>query len=167
MVVRMSDTLNFETSIRLACMDDLERIEAVERAAYPAPAVPWSREAIASELVKPFSHFFVVTDDETDNIIIAYLVAWLLPPDTHLLNLAVSPEWRGLGYAKKLVRKLIDVSLKAKCERIFLEVRKSNQSAIDLYQSLGFYIEHTRPQFYENGEDAYFMQLNLNQSNKF
>jgi ribosomal protein S18 acetylase RimI-like enzyme len=43
-------------------------------------------------------------------------------------------------------------------------VRKSNASAIALYQGLGFVITHVRKGFYSDGEDAYQMARYLDEN---
>ncbi|MFH5882911.1 GNAT family N-acetyltransferase [Halalkalibaculum sp. DA3122] len=52
-------------------------------------------------------------------------------------DLAVVPEWRGLGIGKKLLRAVQHKARKLKCCRITLEVREDNP-AIDLYERFGF-----------------------------
>jgi ribosomal-protein-alanine N-acetyltransferase len=154
-------------SIRNATEDDLEAILKIEKLSYPPPAIAWSRDAFVVELDKPFAQFLVLTDDETDSVIGAYIVYWQLFDETHILNVAVSPDWRGLGFATRLIRHAINSAVQKEMKRVFLEVRKSNAAAAALYQKLGFFIDHIKPSFYENGEDAYFMVLYLNRSNKF
>jgi len=43
------------------------------------------------------------------------------------------------------------------CHEVFLEVRKSNKKAKNLYKKLGFQFLTTVKQYYKNGEDAYIM----------
>lgn len=155
-----------EFSVRPATDEDLSRVSEIERFAYLAPCLPWSEAAFRAEIAKDFSHFHVLTDDETDSVIIGYIVYWLLHDECHILNVAIDPEWRGLGFAVRLVRTAINAAVKREFQRVFLEVRKSNVAAVALYQKLGFFIDHIKPHFYENGEDAYFMVLNLKQVNK-
>jgi len=151
-------------SFRPATEDDLPAILKIERQCYK---IPWTEEAFRQELTKPFSSFLVVTDDATDSIIMGYIVFWPLFDESHILNVTVNPEWRGLGLAQRLVRHVISASLKKEMKRVFLEVRKSNTAAIALYQKLSFYIDHVKKSFYEDGEDAYFMVLYLDKPNKF
>jgi [ribosomal protein S18]-alanine N-acetyltransferase len=145
-------------SLRPATQDDLPRILEIERESYPQP---WTEASFQAELTKPYSEFLVITDDETDTVIVAYIVYWLMFEECQILNLTVSPEHRGLGFAKQLVRKVVSVSTKGDIKRIILDVRKSNQPAIQLYQSIGFTIDQVRKAFYNNGEDAYQMVLCL------
>lgn len=151
-------------SLRPASEEDLVQILNIERQAYP---LPWKNEAFVDELTKPFSKFLVYTDDETDEVITAYIIYWLMFDECHILNVTVGLEWRGLGIAQKLVRQAMQDAIKKDMKRVFLEVRKSNHAAITMYQKLGFFIDHVKKSFYADGEDAFFMVLFLNQSNQF
>lgn len=151
-------------SLRPAAEEDLPAILKIEGQSYP---LPWTEEAFRLELQKPFASFLVLTDDETDSKIAGYVVYWALFDETHVLNLAVNPDWRGLGFGQRLMRQVINESLRKELKRVFLEVRKSNEGAVTLYQKLGFFIDHVKKKFYEDGEDAYFMVLYLNRQNQF
>ncbi|MBI3542351.1 MAG: ribosomal protein S18-alanine N-acetyltransferase [Deltaproteobacteria bacterium] len=154
-------------SVRPASDDDLGAVLAIERVCYPEPCIAWTEEAFRQEIEKPFSNFLVLTDDATDTILTGYIVFWLLFDECHILNVAVHPDWRGLGIATRLVRHAVAAAVKKDMKRVFLEVRKTNTPAVELYQRLGFFVDHVKPTFYENGDDAYFMVLYLNKSNVF
>lgn len=67
----------------------------------------------------------------------------------------------GQGLAKKMIRQAAQTALTKGIKKVTLEVRKSNASAIQLYQGLRFVITHVKKGFYSNGEDAYQMVLLL------
>lgn len=146
------DTISI--SLRPATEDDLPLMLEIERASYP---LPWTEGAFREELLKPFSNVLVLTDDETDSIVVGYIVFWTMFDECHILNVAVNSDWRGLGHAKNLVGHAINVAIRKNMKRLFLEVRKSNEGAIALYKSLGFYVDHIKETFYDDGEDALFM----------
>jgi [ribosomal protein S18]-alanine N-acetyltransferase len=147
-----------EWAIRPATHDDLNSIMLVEQRVH---AFPWDLEAFKGEFKKNYSHFLVITDDETDSIVAGYIVFWLLFDECQILNLAVDTSHRGMGHAKRLVRQAVKMAVKADLRKVTLEVRKSNQPAIELYQGLGFTIRHVRKAFYSNGEDAYVMGIEI------
>lgn len=147
-------------SLRPATADDLDAILLVESQVHVAP---WTKEMFSSELEKPYSHFLVLTDDETDSIIAGYVIFWILFDECQILNVAVDLPYRGLGLAKLMLRKTLQVAQYKGHQKITLEVRKSNQPAIQLYQKLQFNIIHIRKGFYSNGEDAYHMCLTTNE----
>jgi ribosomal-protein-alanine N-acetyltransferase len=151
-------------SFRPATEEDLPLILAIEKMAYP---LPWKEEAFRAEFTKDYSEFLVLTDDETDSKLVGYIVYWLQGDECHVLNVTVDLNWRGLGLAMRLMRRAIDDAIHKDMQRVFLEVRKSNTAAIALYQKMGFFIDHAKKNFYDNGDDAYFMTLLLNKPNKF
>lgn len=154
-------------SVRPAILEDVPKIIEIERLCYPAPCVPWTEEGFRLEIEKPFSRTLLLTDDETDSVVAGYIVFWLLAGEGHILNLAIHPEWRGVGLGTKLVRQVVNMAVREEMQRIFLEVRKSNSGAVGLYQKIGFFIDHIKPRFYENGESAYFMVLNMRNNCSF
>ncbi len=78
-----------------------------------------------------------------------------------LYSLAISPNARGLGIGRKLVEAL-EVQAE-NCERLFmrLEVAKNNDSAIQLYQQLGYRTFGEYPDYYEDHADALRMQKRI------
>ena len=80
----------------------------------------------------------------------------------HITNVAVRPEFRRKGFARKLLQDLIDHARTSGIKSLTLEVRVSNLPAIRLYESFGFKVEGRRKQYYaDNREDALIMWLRL------
>jgi ribosomal-protein-alanine N-acetyltransferase len=156
----MSPTENQPTfsavSLRPATQDDLEQILVIEKKSYPHP---WNQEHFVAEMSKPYAHVYVLTDDETDEFVAGYIVYWVQIEGVSLLNVAVHPDWRGLGYAQKLLQSMIKETVRDEISKINLEVRASNLNAIALYKKIGFSQTHLRKKFYANGEDAIVMEL--------
>lgn len=145
-------------SLRPATSDDLPAILAIERKVHVAP---WAEENFKFELSKPYSQFLVMTDDETDSTVAGYIIYWILFDECQILNVVVDVPFRGAGLAKRMIRQAAQSALQKEIKKVSLEVRKSNTSAIQLYQKLNFSITHVRRGFYSNGEDAYQMTLQL------
>jgi ribosomal-protein-alanine N-acetyltransferase len=70
------------------------------------------------------------------------------PGEREVLNLAVAPEHRRQGIARRLLQEELG---RGTC---FLEVRESNTAAIALYTSAGFQIVGRRPAYYEDPAEA-------------
>lgn len=145
-------------SLRDCVEEDLFRLAAVEKRIQKAP---WNIEGFRAELHKSQSRVLLVTDDATDEQVLAYLVYWVLDGEGAILNIGVDLPHRRMGYAKLLLRECINDSMRREASRILLEVRVSNQPAIELYQRFQFSIIHLRRSFYPDGEDAYQMELYL------
>ncbi len=145
-------------SLRPATVDDLLKIVEIEKRSNISP---WAEENFKAELFKPYSHFLIFTDDETDSIVAGFIIFWSMFEECQILNLAIDESYRRLGLAKQLIRKASSLAMQHGIKKVVLEVRKSNSPAIHLYQGLGFVITHIRKRFYGNGEDAYQMSLIL------
>jgi len=80
------------------------------------------------------------------------------------LNLCVHPNAQRLGYGRRLLGALMLRAAEVGADKIFLEVRPSNQIALLLYTSVDFEQVGVRPAYYqaENGrEDAVILAATL------
>jgi ribosomal-protein-alanine N-acetyltransferase len=111
------------------------------------------------ELGLPYSRFLVLTDDETDTVVLGYIVYHLQAEGVSLLNVTLAPKWRNLGLSRILMAAMVNETVREEIPRIILEVRESNSRAITVYQAMGFAKTHERKQFYSNGETAWVMEL--------
>ncbi|MFW6127570.1 MAG: ribosomal protein S18-alanine N-acetyltransferase [Halobacteriota archaeon] len=81
--------------------------------------------------------------------------------DTRIMSLAVKNEFRRQGIATILINRAIERSRERGKLRVLLEVRTTNYTAQNLYKKKGFEVISTIPYYYNDGGDAYLMQLNL------
>ena len=77
-----------------------------------------------------------------------------------LNDILVAPEERRKGVANALMGEFIAL-LKGQTQKIFLEVRASNESAQALYFKWGFDKLSVRKKYYQDGEDALVLQKEL------
>jgi ribosomal-protein-alanine N-acetyltransferase len=147
---------SLQASLRPATRDDLAQILAIEAKSYPAP---WTSGQFTAELTTPRSKFLVLTDDETDELILGYIIYWVQVEGVSLLNVTVHPDWRGLGSATRMLRAMINETVRDEIPKAILEVRVSNGAAIRLYEKVGFVKTHERKNFYHDGETAIVMEL--------
>lgn len=77
--------------------------------------------------------------------------------EARILILAVDAEARGRGIGARLVHLFEERFLSRGIRRINLEVRVTNESAIRLYERLGFERRKILPRYYADGEDAFLM----------
>jgi len=141
-------------SVRPAAEEDLFQIVDIEaRSNRP----PWSIEAFRAELVKPHAHFWAVTDNETDSQVLAYAVFALPAEQAHIQTVAVHPDHRRQKMGAHLIRQVIAFAMRQEADSLILEVRKGNEAAVHLYQSVGFDVIRTIDKFYPDGEAAYVM----------
>ncbi len=135
---------------------ELEDIDAVVAMEYELFTSPWSKEDLVYEITKnAFSTILVL---EIEKEIVGYIGMWNLGDQTQITTLGVAKKHQGHGYSKVLMNKCIEISSYLGYDNINLEVRVSNQRAINLYQSCGFKIVAVRKDYYQDThEDAYLM----------
>ena len=74
--------------------------------------------------------------------------------DGYMLFLAVAPDYRGEGFGKRLIARVLDDHESVSCH-----ARSTNRSAIQFYQHIGFEIVRRVDGYYEDGGDAYYLKL--------
>jgi [ribosomal protein S18]-alanine N-acetyltransferase len=99
---------------------------------------------------------------EGDDRIAGFLVARTLGRETEILNIAVRADMRRRGVGSRLLSRAIGWSARLQAEKILLEVRESNASALSFYQGLGFRVAGRRRAYYTTPvEDALLLDLRL------
>ena len=56
--------------------------------------------------------------------------------------LAVSPQHRGKGYARRLMDEAEKLLLARNCPKLNLQIRSTNSQAIEFYRTLGYELDH-------------------------
>ena len=119
------------------------------------PGEAWSTEAFLREADAPGSCYFTVV---LDGEVIGFAGMRQVLDECSVTNIAVAPEYRRQGLGRALLGQLIDRCRETGAAFLTLEVRASNQPAINLYESMGFSPEGRRKNFYRQpAEDAILM----------
>lgn len=150
--------LSSGTSVEVAPFSsvDLPAIFSIEQA---ASVHPWSLKNFEDSLASQHLCLGVKLAGEW----VAVVVVQHKVVDAEVLILAVHPKAQRRGIAKSLLEVVIDKYLVA-AERLFLEVRASNDPAIALYEELGFNCMGERKNYYPSAkgrEDALIYGLEL------
>jgi ribosomal-protein-alanine N-acetyltransferase len=136
--------------IRPLAYSDLPAVAAIERRAFPTP---WSIAMFVLEMSKSTGLCLAATRSSK---LVGYTVCSRYDSVWHVMNIAVEPELRREGIASALLAELY--ARAGDGAQFTLEVRRSNQGAIELYQRDGFRIAGLRRRYYQdNGEDALIM----------
>jgi ribosomal protein S18 acetylase RimI-like enzyme len=77
----------------------------------------------------------------------------------YLSNIAVYPEFRGLGLGTKLLSEIERESKKSRDKKIVLDVETNNKRAIKLYERIGYIIESRMPSLEINKETFEFFRM--------
>jgi ribosomal-protein-alanine N-acetyltransferase len=153
----MSAAVKPRTEIRLMQPADLKAVAVVERAAYQ---YPWSLGIFRDCLLA--GYYCLVL--EVGGTVTGYGIMSIAAGEAHLLNLCVHPDAQRLGYGRRLLNTLLLKASDAQADKVFLEVRPSNEVALLLYRSAGFEQVGIRPSYYQadNGrEDAVILAATL------
>jgi ribosomal-protein-alanine N-acetyltransferase len=136
--------------IRRLTYADLPQVVAIERRAF---TTPWSLAMFVLELSKPSG---ICLAADVDHELTGYLVCSRYDTVWHLMNVAVDPDRRRRGIATALITALLERV--GPDGQLTLEVRRSNDGAIALYERFGFRSAGVRRRYYaDNGEDAVIM----------
>ncbi|MCL1912762.1 MAG: ribosomal protein S18-alanine N-acetyltransferase [Eubacteriaceae bacterium] len=142
--------------IRLAGLEDLEELYSIEVASFDDP---WHKLTFAHEIESPRTLVLAAElfeDGEAE--LVGFAASMLMYEEAHITSLAVAPNWRRIGLGEKLMKKMLSQLSESGYNAVTLEVRESNQAAINLYKKLGFVETGKRKNYYMNNlEDAIIM----------
>ena len=139
---------------------DIPVLAAYEKELFPYS--PWSTSQFKEEFAGiPTTRFMSVAEDE--NTIVGYCGVFLPAPgvEADILTVAVLPSYRRQGIAKEFMRQIEQWSAEREASAMMLEVEISNESAIKLYESLGYMKISARVNYYGPGQDAHVMRKQL------
>jgi ribosomal-protein-alanine N-acetyltransferase len=172
---------NAKYTLRYMRMDDIPQVTEVDKLSFP---LPWSPRSYAFEIAENRSGHMIVVETNTEvappkglmsvlqrlggtvstqpavPVIAGYGGFWLIDGESHISTIAVHPTFRGKKLGELLLAGMIGRSMSLGADYVVLEVRVSNQSAINLYHKYEFKVVGERKNYYrDNNEDAYLMTL--------
>ncbi len=146
--------------VTLAAMrqDDLDAVIAIEQTAY---SHPWTRGNFRDSLNPLFEAQCLWLDGD----LLGYFLAMHGVEEMHLLNITVAPAHQGQGWGHMMLDALSLMSRHTGAQWLWLEVRQSNQRALQVYARYGFKQFSIRKDYYPAGrlqrEHAVVMSLKL------
>jgi ribosomal-protein-alanine N-acetyltransferase len=142
---------SFSIEVRELAYADLPRVIAIERRAFPTP---WSLAMFVLELSKSSGICLAALHRRR---LVGYLICSRYDTVWHVMNVAVDIDHQHKGVASALLAELYE-RVDDAAARFTLEVRRSNDIAIHLYEREGFRAAGLRRRYYQdNGEDALVM----------
>jgi ribosomal-protein-alanine N-acetyltransferase len=149
--------------IRALAYPDLPEVLAIERRVFPTP---WSLAMFVLELSKQTGICLAATERTCPDgrggfsgpeRLVGYLICSRYDTVWHVMNIAIDLDRQRMGLASRLLAELY-ARVDDDRARFTLEVRRSNEVAIHLYEREGFRAAGTRRRYYQdNGEDALVM----------
>lgn len=157
-----------EVTIRPMTLEDIEQVHQIDVLSF---SLPWPERSFRFELSENrSSRLWVaeVSDAAGNRRISAAMVIWVIEDEGHIGTFAVHPDFRRQGMGQKLLAKGLAECWSEGVRKVFLEVRRGNISAQQLYRKFGFVDQGIRPRYYrDTGEDALLMVLDPLDFNKF
>ena len=126
------------------------------------PYSPWSTAQFKEEFAGiPTTRYMSVAED--GNTIVGYCGVFVPAPgiEADILTVAVLPAYRRQGIAKEFMRQIEAYAVERQASAMMLEVELTNESAIKLYESLGYMKISVRMDYYGPGKDAHVMRKEL------
>ena len=137
---------------------DVEEIYNLEQVCFEADA--FSKKQFKYLITKANSDFIVIRDKFK---IIAYLIILKRRNSKYyrIYSIAIAPNARGFGLAKKLLGYTEEITIKDKARGIKLEVSEKNEAAINLYLSHKFQPVGKKDNYYADGSSAILMRKEI------
>lgn len=143
-------------TIRKALPSDATALYKLEQELFRAENFPLSRGSFVYHIKNNLLYLA-----EVEGELAAYVLVLIKRSTAKLYSIGVSPSHRGKEIAKKLLTKAIQEINTLQFNKLLLEVRIDNKTAISLYTKLGFHTVKTLERFYLDGCDAYLMELKI------
>lgn len=132
----------------------IDQIASLERACFSRP---WSEKALHAELFNETACFLAAVTGEGK--VLGYAGIHCILDEGYIDNVAVWPEFRRQGVAGELLGAFLRFG-QARLSFLTLEVRASNEPAIQMYRKYGFREAGRRKDYYDAPrEDAILMTL--------
>jgi ribosomal-protein-alanine N-acetyltransferase len=142
--------------IRPMKKSDLPQVMAIEKVSFLAA---WSETQFLYELKEnPFSSLFVAEENDT---ILGFIDFWITFDSGCINQIAVLPGLRQKGIASIMMQDALGRLAGQGVKNVTLEVRTHNANAIKLYEKFGFAARLIKKAYYDNGDDAVYMEKGL------
>ena len=145
---------------RTPTLFDVPTLVSLERSIFLID--PWSSNQFKEEIGEIGKSRYYLLAESDGQIVgwggIMFIDAGL---EADIVTMAVIPEFRRKGIARKILRDLMSWGLSKKASAFMLEARLNNDEAIALYESEGFSKVSERRNYYAPGVHALVMRKEL------
>ncbi len=117
----------------------------------------WNKDLLKEELTAKNSKYLVAKYNQE---IVGFAGIKVLVEEADIMNIVIKKNFRNQGIGTLLLKKLLDLAKSLKLYTITLEVAEENNSAIHLYQKLGFEKVGIRKNYYQT-QNGLIMQKKL------
>jgi ribosomal-protein-alanine N-acetyltransferase len=139
---------------------DIDEVHALEQRVFPHP---WSRGNFADSLASGYDAW--VLREPGEGALAGYFLLMYAVDEAHLLDVAVSAERQGTGLGRYLLDRIAARARAMGMASILLEVRPTNERALQVYERYGYVRIGRRKGYYPahegQREDAIVMRFVL------
>lgn len=152
--------------LRKFAMNDLHTVMEINRTCLPENY----SDFFFADLFRRFPETFLVSEEAGK--VVGYIMCRVevglssfgfggLMKKGHVVSVAVVNEHRRKGVGKALVLRAMEAMKTYGAKQCYLEVRVTNEPAVNLYKNIGFEVTRTIHGYYADGEDAHVMSKKL------
>jgi [ribosomal protein S18]-alanine N-acetyltransferase len=147
-----------KVTIRRMTPADLDAVVEIDSISF---SLPWPRSSFGYELNNPVSRLWVAEAEEAGKAqVVGIICTWMIENEGHIATFAIHPDFRRRGLGNALLAFALLEAAHEGVELVYLEVRRSNEAAIQMYEKFGFAMTGIRAGYYsDNHEDALMMTL--------
>ncbi|GLQ91359.1 GNAT family N-acetyltransferase [Dyella acidisoli] len=146
--------------VRRAELSDLDDLVALEQATFDSDQI--SRAQFRRHLDSDTARVLVASANHRRFLGTAMVFFRKGSRVARLYSIASLPEARGKGVGTALIEAAETAARQRRCEALRLEVRTDNDSAVRLYERLGYHrVGAVKEGFYEDGTDAFVYEKAL------
>ena len=132
--------------IELAKLTDINGVFDISKCFFD-----WTKEQL-KDCISDKSMIFLIKHQGNETI--GFLIAQNLVDSINILLIATKNEFQKLGIASELILELEKISKEQNINKIWLEVKETNTSAVKFYENQNFKYLTKRKRYYKEGEDA-------------
>ena len=136
--------------------EDIAQLVSIEAECF---SIPFKEKDFLSILDSEISDALVAKIGDT---VVGFVSFTIIIDECQIINFAVSPSFRRMGIADKIMKGLFSHAYPKGVRKYFLEVRESNAPAISLYEKHGFVkVGVSKNHFAQPRENAILMNKEL------
>ncbi|WP_281971620.1 MULTISPECIES: ribosomal protein S18-alanine N-acetyltransferase [unclassified Polynucleobacter] len=160
-------SINFQ--FRVMEKSDISQVCEIESASH---LHPWSEKNFMDCLEHQYWNY-VLLEESSHSQKVGYCIVMPGVEELHLLNITIHPQFRRQNIASRALSAIEEIGLTHHYIKMLLEVRRSNTSAIRMYEKLGYQLIGVRKDYYPmakgdnfSREDALVMEKFLRKSDE-
>ena len=118
---------------------------------------PWSEKNFLDCLQHQYWNYVLIVESSPSQIV-GHCIVMPGVEELHLLNITIHPDFRRHLIASRALSAIEEIGNTHHYLKMLLEVRRSNESAIKMYEKFGFVLIGVRKDYYPMSQDSTFLR---------